>query len=37
MRFFKSPNVVARLEAEHAQGAEELNWSSQETEQPIGN
>ncbi|CAH3186173.1 unnamed protein product, partial [Porites evermanni] len=25
MRFFKSPNVVARLEAEHAQGAEELN------------
>ena len=37
MRFFKSPNVVARLQAEHAQGAEELNWSSQETEQPIGN
>ena len=37
MRFFKSPNIVARLEAEHAQGAEELNWSNQETEQPIGN
>lgn len=37
MRFFKSPNVVARLEAEYAQGAEELNWSNQETEQPIGN
>lgn len=37
MRFFKSPNVVARLEAEHAQGAEELNRSSQEKEQPIGN
>ena len=37
MRFFKSPNVVARLQAEHAQGAEELNWSNQETEQPIGN
>ena len=37
MRFFKSPNVVARLEAEHAQGAEERNWSNQETEQPIGN
>lgn len=37
MRFFKSPNVVARLEAEYAQGAEELNCSNQETEQPIGN
>ena len=36
MRFFKSPNVVARLETEHAQRAEDLNWSSQETEQPIG-
>ena len=37
MRFFKSPNVVARLEAQYARGAEELNWSNQETEQPIGN
>ena len=37
MRFFKSPNVVARLEAEHAQGAEERNWSNQEAEQPTGN